>query len=388
MARELPRRRRAPADGVYSNPPSPQAPRAPQTMLDTPRRARLLADARLTAGKLPHNDGPHGTKGVANNKVKQAKIKLNIKWQAQPSNSPDLNPIETIWRIIKQRLKSRGVIFQTETLKAAIQEEWDKITIEEINNAISTMPDRVRKTYYEWNKFKQNELNLHYKENKNRYLAPYVKQQDHHIYRSRFQNELWFDLLDTVIDWFGADKFKDVMAYYRKEDRLMDEVTLEQEVSDHLRKIRRHTNVVPGLHKSDIYQRPALITVSIGDSANPVYVRWRNGTTCHEDMGKPKEELIRTDYDHGYVREEDAGSLLYRHVEINLEHSMTRAGQKPKGKGKRKELSDPFALSDDDGAPETPGNGRENGKRGRRSSANGSINFCYMAAAAIFPQKV
>ena len=328
MARELPRRRRAPADGVCSNPPSPQAPRAPQTMLDTPRRARLLADARLTAGKLPRtqlfkihnvanrtgyrvikegtarrservhnrdrkpvltpyqceaietvedtnfgfassshfkvaqtiglakgserviqrnmansgvgiyrilqkkwlpahsikarnlwtfehryhnledfkkyqwcdesyfvtslqrqalvhrrcgqenreklsktqyklkrknqtihvyttiswnfkgtlhfytgtgkggrliqadyikileevvapewdenliliedNDGPHGTKGVANNKVKQAKIKLNIKWQAQPSNSPDLNPIETIWRIIKQRLKSRG----------------------------------------------------------------------------------------------------------------------------------------------------------------------------------------------------------------------------------------------------------------------------------------
>ncbi|KAF7503136.1 hypothetical protein GJ744_004278 [Endocarpon pusillum] len=72
---------------------------------------------------IEDNDGPHGTKGKANNKVKQVKIKLNIKWQAQPSNSPDLNPIETIWRIIKQRLKNRGVIFQTEALKAAIQEE-------------------------------------------------------------------------------------------------------------------------------------------------------------------------------------------------------------------------------------------------------------------------
>jgi hypothetical protein len=28
-------------------------------------------------------------------------------------------------------------------LKQAIQEEWDKITIEEINKVISTMPDRV-----------------------------------------------------------------------------------------------------------------------------------------------------------------------------------------------------------------------------------------------------
>jgi transposase len=89
------------------------------------------------------NNELHGTKGKADNKVKQAKIRLNIKWEAQPSNSPDLNPIETIWRIIKQRLKNRGVIFQIQTLKRAIQEEWDKITIEEINKAISTMPDRV-----------------------------------------------------------------------------------------------------------------------------------------------------------------------------------------------------------------------------------------------------
>ena len=51
-------------------------------------------------------------------------------------NSPDLNPIETIWRIIKQRLKSRGVIFEEAILRRAIQEEWDKITIEEINRAI------------------------------------------------------------------------------------------------------------------------------------------------------------------------------------------------------------------------------------------------------------
>jgi transposase len=89
------------------------------------------------------NDGPHGTKGQVDNKVKQAKRRLGIKWEAQPSNSPDLNPIETLWRTIKQRLKSRGVIFSTEALKQAIQEEWDKITIEEINKAISTMPDRV-----------------------------------------------------------------------------------------------------------------------------------------------------------------------------------------------------------------------------------------------------
>jgi transposase len=82
------------------------------------------------------NDG-HGTKGKADN------IRLGIKWEAQPSNSPDLNPIETIWRTITQRWKSRGVIFSVEALKQAIQAECDKITIKEINKVMSTMPDRV-----------------------------------------------------------------------------------------------------------------------------------------------------------------------------------------------------------------------------------------------------
>ncbi len=92
---------------------------------------------------IEDNDGPHGTKGKAFNKVKALKAHLGIQWEMNPPNSPDLNPIETIWRIIKQRLKSRGVIFEEAVLRRAIQEEWDKITLDEINKAISTMPDRV-----------------------------------------------------------------------------------------------------------------------------------------------------------------------------------------------------------------------------------------------------
>ena len=61
---------------------------------------------------IEDNDGPHGTKDKGPNKVKALKDHLGIKWEMNPANSPDLNPIETIWRIIKQRLKSRGVIFE------------------------------------------------------------------------------------------------------------------------------------------------------------------------------------------------------------------------------------------------------------------------------------
>jgi hypothetical protein len=44
---------------------------------------------------------------------------------------------------VKQRLKNRGLIRNATELRRAIEEEWDKITLEEINKAISTMPERV-----------------------------------------------------------------------------------------------------------------------------------------------------------------------------------------------------------------------------------------------------
>jgi hypothetical protein len=46
-------------------------------------------------------------------------------------------------RIIKQRLKTRGPIFNPAELHKAIKKEWNKITLQEINKAISTMLDRL-----------------------------------------------------------------------------------------------------------------------------------------------------------------------------------------------------------------------------------------------------
>ena len=46
----------------------------------------------------------------------------NIQNLVHPAQSPDLNPIEAIWSIIKQRLKRR--LFDTEeNIKTAIQEK-------------------------------------------------------------------------------------------------------------------------------------------------------------------------------------------------------------------------------------------------------------------------
>lgn len=60
---------------------------------------------------------------------------------SHPAQSPDLNPIEGIWAIIKQRLRRR-IFDSEEEMKEALQEEWDKITMEEIRYRIADMPRR------------------------------------------------------------------------------------------------------------------------------------------------------------------------------------------------------------------------------------------------------
>ena len=76
---------------------------------------------------LEDNDGPHGTRGAQNNKVRRLKNELGIECEANPRNSPDLNaPIEKTWRILKQRDK-KWRARTVEELKAKLQAIWDGI---------------------------------------------------------------------------------------------------------------------------------------------------------------------------------------------------------------------------------------------------------------------
>jgi len=61
-----------------------------------------------------------------------------------PAQSPDLNPIEACWQIVKQRLRG-GTGNTVAEFKAAIQREWDRITITEIQKRIREMPWRCKR---------------------------------------------------------------------------------------------------------------------------------------------------------------------------------------------------------------------------------------------------
>ena len=61
----------------------------------------------------------------------------NITLMPHPSTSPDMNPIEKVWRAMKQSLHRRKHQPQTEAeIEAAILEEWAAIDQEWINRLI------------------------------------------------------------------------------------------------------------------------------------------------------------------------------------------------------------------------------------------------------------
>ena len=84
-------------------------------------------------------DPSHGMrkKGLA----QEYKESQGIQNLGHPAQSPDLNHIEGIWAIIKQRIRRR-VFDSKEEMKEALQEEWAKITMKEIRDRISDLPRR------------------------------------------------------------------------------------------------------------------------------------------------------------------------------------------------------------------------------------------------------
>jgi transposase len=83
----------------------------------------------------------HGTNGLLN----LEKAWLDILRRYRPASSPDPNPIETIWRILKQRIEARYVLPNVVgNLKEAIREELDRLQPEGWNVYKDSMQERLR----------------------------------------------------------------------------------------------------------------------------------------------------------------------------------------------------------------------------------------------------
>lgn len=59
-----------------------------------------------------------------------------------PSNSPDFNPIENIWGIIKRRVEELQPQSVDDLIKITF-ETWENVSIQDIQTLISSVPNRL-----------------------------------------------------------------------------------------------------------------------------------------------------------------------------------------------------------------------------------------------------
>jgi len=98
-----------------------------------------IYDAR-GAAKVMEDGAPMHRSAIA----KEFRTTHSMDTIMHPAQSPDMNPIEHVWKVLKERVNKRlHRPKNAEELKTALLEEWEKIEIELINHLIESMEDRV-----------------------------------------------------------------------------------------------------------------------------------------------------------------------------------------------------------------------------------------------------
>ncbi|RPA90925.1 hypothetical protein L873DRAFT_1838836 [Choiromyces venosus 120613-1] len=73
----------------------------------------------------------------------QERVKEGVNKVNWPPNSPDFNPIERIWYLLKSRIQTRRgneCVMSVKRMREVLVEEWNHVTIDEINREIQRLP--------------------------------------------------------------------------------------------------------------------------------------------------------------------------------------------------------------------------------------------------------
>jgi len=103
-------------------------------------RERLLPKIDIDRHIFMQDGAPAHTAKITKEFLANSNVKL-MEW---PAKSPDLNPIETVWGMMKARIRV-DAFATAETLQKEVMKAWDSISQDQINELVLGFKNRVNK---------------------------------------------------------------------------------------------------------------------------------------------------------------------------------------------------------------------------------------------------
>lgn len=103
-----------------------------------PSFAAVFGDTNMDGVKFQQDNAPCHKSGQTMKWFKDNDIET-LNW---PPQSPDLNPIEHLWGILKHNIRKYSITSK-DMLRRRLKEEWNNISTKECQTLVNSMPKRV-----------------------------------------------------------------------------------------------------------------------------------------------------------------------------------------------------------------------------------------------------